>query len=713
MDVVGNNISNVNTVGFKAGRITFEETFSLTLRAAQSPTDRLGGVNPIQLGLGTAIGSIGTQFSQGTLETTDQVTDLALQGEGFFILSDRVNQYYTRSGAFQFDAEGAMVNPNNGSRVQGVLADAQGNIPVGSPLKDIILPFGKKAPASATTDVSFTGNLNAGEKSKGTITESKAVYAVERAGRLVPGSNSNVQGLVARSAADVVTRIDGVTPNATTVTLTDGIDRNGDGVIDNGDSFAFTFVARNTESDVDFNSLQDLVDGINNIFAAGGVANPTGADAYATNPTGLQTISAAIQTDGSIQLTRYNTTLCMEGFGLGITSTNSNLQRALESANDNTVSPTSPSSTDQFSHIAEDEDLMIYLRDANGIDLGLQIADQITVDGYVGGVALSNAYQTFDISDGTENYGQFHTRIQKAFDITSDDGDVTISDEGFCLIKGDGGTENEISSVNIEASGRTYFNNIFDSTPNNWVETQEAEDVTASASATVFDSLGQKHVITLTFTKDSKTVNKWNFDINVSEPAEISGGQTGYAMFNADGSLSAFVHDGAATTMSFSPKTGSIDPVSITIDPGTVGLFNGITQLGTYTTLVASDQNGYGLGELDSIAIDAQGRISGTFTNGVSQMMGQLGIATFNNSMGLRRGSDNTFHESANSGTPIVGYAGTSIPTIINAGTLEQSNVELAQEFTNMIVAQRGFQANARVVTVSDQFLTEIVNLKT
>jgi len=114
-----------------------------------------------------------------------------------------------------------------------------------------------------------------------------------------------------------------------------------------------------------------------------------------------------------------------------------------------------------------------------------------------------------------------------------------------------------------------------------------------------------------------------------------------------------------------------------------------------------------------SISIDNEGKITGTYTNGVSQFMGQLSVAVFNNPGGLTRGSDNTFYESANSGTPIVGYAGTSIPSVINPGALEQSNVELAQEFASMIVAQRGFQANARVITVSDQFLTEIVNLKT
>jgi flagellar hook protein FlgE len=402
----------------------------------------------------------------------------------------------------------------------------------------------------------------------------------------------------------------------------------------------------------------------------------------------------------------------MLGEGLKIISTNSNLQRALESAN-NTSLTTATSSTDMFSHIAQSDDIMTYLRDQNGVGLGLQTGDQIAIDGNVGGISISNIYQTFNITTGTENYGQFLERIRKAFDVISESGGVDVSSEGYLQLTGDGGTANEISSVNIRTTSRPYFNAIFDSTPNNWIETQKANDVTAAASATVFDSLGQKHILTLTFKKDSKTVNKWNFEFDVNEPATISGGSTGYITFDTDGSLSTFVHLGAATTVSFSPKTGAVDPVNITINPGTVGLFDGITQLGTFTSLVANDQNGYGMGELDSISIDNEGRITGTFTNGVSQLMGQLAVATFNNSRGLTRGSDNTFFESANSGTPIVGYAGTSIPTKIVPGALEQSNVELAQEFTNMIIAQRGFQANARVVTTSDQMLTEIVNLKT
>ncbi|MCK4966008.1 flagellar hook-basal body complex protein, partial [bacterium] len=414
----------------------------------------------------------------------------------------------------------------------------------------------------------------------------------------------------------------------------------------------------------------------------------------------------------SIQFTRASVNLVSEGKGLAVTSTNSNLQRGLESAN-NTSITTLTSLCDQFSHKVTTDDLMIYLRNSEGVDLSLQSGDQLSIDGYVGGIALSNSYQTFDITDGTETYEQFLERIRKAFDITSDDGEVTISDEGYLTLKGDGGEINEITSVNIEATDRTYLNEIFDSTPNNWIETQEAGDVEAAASATVFDSMGQRHVLTLNFKKDAKTTNKWFFEMAVNEPAAISGGSTGYILFNTDGSLNTYVHDGAATTVSFSPKTGAIDPVNMKINPGTVGLFDGISQLGTFTSLVASDQDGYGMGELDSISIDNEGQITGTFTNGANQFMGQLAIATFNNPRGLKRGSDNTFHESANSGTPIVGYAGTSIPSKINPGALEQSNVELAQEFTNMIVAQRGFQANARVISTSDQILNEIVNLKT
>lgn len=163
MDVIGNNIANVNTVGFKASRVTFKEAFAQIVQGASRPagsaTDVAGGRNPIQVGLGMNVGSIDMQFTQGSLETTGVETDLAIQGDSFFVVSNGNQRFFTRSGAFQLDADGRLVAATNGyvvqgrSAVDGVLTDAIG---------DIRLPFGQKSAARATTTVGIGGNLNAG-----------------------------------------------------------------------------------------------------------------------------------------------------------------------------------------------------------------------------------------------------------------------------------------------------------------------------------------------------------------------------------------------------------------------------------------------------------------------------------------------------------------------------------------------------------------------
>jgi len=692
LDVVGNNISNVNTIGFKGGRITFEEVFAVSLQGASRPPGTAGGVNPIQLGLGSAIGSIDTLFTQGSMESSGIETDLALEGEGFFIVKQGDTRFYTRSGAFQFDSNGKLVNPNNGATVQGQLANSSGVIQSGSEITDIQLPFGQKSPASATTKVEFTGNLDAGAAPNGTVLKTDKIYAKELSGHNVDGGDSDVNGLLAyNSSSGLTTIMEGVTANTTTVTISDGVDRDGDGVIDADDKFNFTYVATDTTSNYDFHSLQDLVDGINAVFGT----------------TGQGTLTAQITDTGAIQFTRLSSTT-----DLVITSTNGNLQKALESAN-NKSTTTLTSTTDQFSHVATSVDLVTNLRDANGSNLGLASGDTITISGQVGGVnVVSN--NTLSITD-TTTVGDFTEQVRKAYNITT--GSVAIESTGELKITGDGGTAYEISAVNIQATdatgtSRSNFDAIFDSTPNNWYETQSASDVEVSASATVYDSLGHEHILTMTFTKDVKTDNKWLWEVGVGGNASASGGDSGYILFKSDGSMSQFVYDGAANSFQFDPASGATNPVNIEISVGSAGSFSGVTQLGADSSLVARDQDGYPLGELDSISIDRYGYINGTFTNGVNQVMGRIMLAAFNNPSGLLRVGDNSFQPSANSGVPIFGQAVSGIQAEIISGALEQSNVDLSQEFTNMIIAQKGFQASARVITVSDQFMTEVVDLK-
>ena len=402
MDVIGNNISNVNTMGFKAGRVTFKEGFAQVLMGASRPSAETGGTNPRQVGLGMQVGSIDTVFTQGNLESTGMATDLAIQGDAFFVLGRGNERYYTRAGNFQLDADGRLVSATNGYAVQGKSA-TNGVLIEG--LGDIILPTGQQAAAQETTEVTLGGNLDGAVAIGQSVDASISVY----------DSQGRKQDL----------------------------------------AVTFTKTAQNTWSWVVDPTLLGL--------APGGVT------------------------------------------------------------------------------------------DNNG-------------DGIVGG------------------------------------GTITFDGNGLLA------------------------------TP---------------------------------------TTNP---------------------------------------TVSFSP-TGGATSMAVTIDFGG-GSVNGLTQFSGSTTAVIRDQDGYASGILQSYVIDSGGNITGAFSNGTTQILGQIALADFNNPGGLVRMGDNMYNVTANSGEAAIGYSGEGSRSTVAAGALEMSNVDLTQEFTNMIVAQRGFQANGRVITGTDEMLQEVVNLK-
>lgn len=162
MDVVANNIANVGTTGFKAGRMSFKEAVVQTERGASRPSGAVGGTNAQQIGLGVDIGAVSTDFGQGVLERTGRATDLAIEGDGFFVIGGRGGFQYTRDGQFDFDAEGRLVSLLNGGPIKGVMADQNGNVVMTGALEDIIIPDGLQMPAEATTLVNISGNLDAG-----------------------------------------------------------------------------------------------------------------------------------------------------------------------------------------------------------------------------------------------------------------------------------------------------------------------------------------------------------------------------------------------------------------------------------------------------------------------------------------------------------------------------------------------------------------------
>ena len=176
LSVIGNNISNINTIGFKTGRALFQQMLSQTVRGATSPTTETGGTNPLQIGLGMSVSTVANSFEQGQLQATGNMLDMAIEGEGFFVSRSGDRRYFSRAGAFTFDAQGRLTT-TTGLLVQGWLANPTGVITSGAALGDITLPFGQKSPAQATTTLRLASNLDAGAEALGTILESNTLRA--------------------------------------------------------------------------------------------------------------------------------------------------------------------------------------------------------------------------------------------------------------------------------------------------------------------------------------------------------------------------------------------------------------------------------------------------------------------------------------------------------------------------------------------------------
>lgn len=686
IDVIANNVANSSTIGFKKGRMTFKETYALLLQGASRPPGDQGGVNPLQVGNGSAIGSIDNIFGQGNIQSTGTMTDLAIRGDGFFVVSDGQRNYFTRDGAFQWDSNGKLVIPTNGMKVQGRIADANGIVNEGSPIGDITVPFGTVDSAKATTDVQFVGNLDASTQPNGNILTTDRLYAKE-----LSGVTTDINGLYAKGNANL--QITGLSANSTTVSVTSSNSTNGNEITQ-----TYTYVKEDTGvGSMDFHTLDDLIAEINNDFNT--VADPS--------------MSVALNENSELVFTNLgavNNTLTLS-------SVNSVLNKALASANGTVGEKVS----DQFSHVAVADDNMTILRNFEGDDLGLTLTDTISVTGRVGGVEVDSVEGgnadpfVVNVDNGNNasiTYGEFVQSVKNSFGITNQKGVEIDSQKGNLVINADGGLANEISAVNIATTDKDIFNSVFNSTVGNWSETQNADDVTHAAAVTVYDSLGNEHTLTLNFTKDVRLPNTWNWSVSVPEPAEVSGGYSGTVSFDNVGNLESTSYSQGASSFTFDPKNGANVPMDIVLDFGTLGSSDGLSQFSSNSTVIARHQNGYSSGALENVVIDDQGTITGTFANGNSRVIARCILATFNNSSGLTRVGDNTYDVSANSGVPIYGLAGTSINATIIPGAVEMSNVDLAEEFTNMIVAQRSFQANARTVTTSDELLQETVNLK-
>lgn len=443
MDVLGNNISNVNTIGFKKGRVNFQDLLSQTMSGAARPTAEVGGVNPKQVGLGMNVASIDTIHTQGSLQTTGKMTDVAVQGNGFFILTSGERDFYTRAGAFGLDEEGTLVNPANGMRVQGWSAETvegQTLINTADEIGDLVIPIGGKDPAAATSEVFLACNLD------------------KRTPLIPPGAGpaQTLEGTWT-SSFDVY------------------------------DSFG------------DLHTLQ-------------------------------------------INFTRV---------------------------------------------------------------------------------------------PGLENRWQAEVVI----DPEAEEGTNTLAEVGA--------DNNETNTFLVD------FSNL---------GTLEA----------VIDAQGD-------IIEEGEIQVPVSFDV-----------------------LNARIPEGEdAVRQTFNLNLGTVGSAVRTV-----------TQFAEQSSTKVYEQNGYPMGYLENFKIDQSGVITGVYSNGTNRLLGQLALASFTNPGGLEKAGESNYMVTNNSGNPDVAPSGIAGKGKLIAGALEMSNVDLSEQFTDMIVTQRGFQANSRTIQTSDQMLQELLTLK-
>ena len=228
----------------------------------------------------------------------------------------------------------------------------------------------------------------------------------------------------------------------------------------------------------------------------------------------------------------------------------------------------------------------------------------------------------------------------------------------------------------------------------------DASSYNNSTSLTIFDSLGSPHLSTMYFRKTAdNTWDAYQYVDGVQVNAGFPGGET--ITFDNTGAITG----GSPTSMTFTP-TGGAAPLTIGVD------YNNTSQYGSPFSVNALVQDGFATGRLSGIDISDTGVITSRFTNGQSRTLGQIAVATFNNSQGLRQLGDTSWAETFDSGSPLVGAPGTGSSGLIESGALEDSNVDLTEELVNMITAQRNFQANSQVISTADTITQTIINIR-
>jgi len=629
IDVIGNNLANQNTPGYKVSRALFAESFVQTLKQASAPTGSIGGVNPMQIGYGVGVASIDRAFTQGSLTETGRIFDLALDGNGFFALTDGTSRFYSRVGAFGLDREQSLVDQSNGLRVLD---------PTGQP---VTVDATSLFPPRATDALQVKGNLPA--VVTGPLSEVLTANSAYRTGTRATLSSSGTQATYGNGVPNEVfameVRINGGAPQLVTVQA------------DGAGNLAASTIA---------SALNALVD----VSASIG---PGGAIVMTTNQKGSG-VSIDINPGTGTDLAAH------VGFSTSLTT---------------------------GSEAAVPAGRAVDLNQLTGNRTEYVNRDQIDIVGVDTDGSPVNATFVYGV-DGTQ-LSEFVSFLQGLYS----DAEVRVENGQLVIEAQTAGEADLVLSLSDATSntGRTQWSQYAMS-----VTTNGTGPDTVVTSTEVYDAAGIAHTVTLRFERQAD--RSWNLiaEVDPDEGTVLAGGEgapiTGID-FDTTGAPTGLGSVASQFTVQFLGQPAQ----EVSIDLGLDGRFDGITQFGSAGTAFVADQNGFGDGELSSLSVTARGIISGFYTNGQSRELGRLGVATFQNDQGLMDAGANLFTQTTNSGDARLGEGQLQKAGSVVSGALENSNVDTAEQFVRLIEAQRGFQANARVVTTQDEVLAETVNL--
>ncbi|MGI7078461.1 flagellar hook protein FlgE [Campylobacter coli] len=826
MDVEGNNISNVNTTGFKYSRADFGTMFSQTVKIATAPTDGRGGSNPLQIGLGVSVSSTTRIHSQGSVQTTDKNTDVAINGDGFFMVSDDggLTRYLTRSGDFKLDAYGNFVN-NAGFVVQGwnINWDDQTIDSSRSP-QNIFIDPGMHIPAAKSTEVAIKANLNSGlnigtssrnlyaldsvhgwnnktqrpedENDTGTTqfytTSKNSVEVTEKgvdAGSLF---NANGTGLNLRDGQGIwVSYADAkfTTDKPANVNVFDPnnhTNQNGSifwGDKDNTVNLDITLNGVNIQN-ANIRSLDEAIAYINTFTAPNDTRDGTGVKAVKkADGSGIEFVNdnADGTTDNmkNINLTVNQANTAGERHTITWNAGNNNFTAASAKNGANSVWIPTAANVNGNAESIQIITAHKYVYSSNPVDIGPMYnpdggpqfqpgagnnapTDPASLNYWnaIQGSLKNSDARTFRTTEDLRELLQRDARYGVDYDgdgsKTYDANDinqavkVVVTENGNFAISnanetstipanaGAGNTQVTTNPKNMSFNITAYSNKqgtvstndafakifkAFDGVLTVGGQIKESEQLKLSAFSAgleIYDSLGSKHTLEVQFVKQSTTQdggNEWQMIIRVPEPAEINTtgeGPTniivGTARFNNDGSLANYT----PKTINFSPNNGAAPNQQIKLSFGTSGSNDGLVSSNSASTLTGQATDGYTSGNLkpDAIRVDDKGNILGEFTNGKTFAVAKIAMASVANNSGLEEIGGNLFKVTANSGAIVVGEAGTGGRGEMKTSALEMSNVDLSRSLTELIIIQRGYQANSKTISTSDQMLQTLIQLK-